>query len=101
MDTRTQIELLIGVVGAAFAAFFVMDARHAHDEEVHAMVGRLTEEVIMREAAVKSEYAAQAKKYYRDLEDEGVELRDADKLRIEMLDRQQQRAHDILMGREE
>jgi hypothetical protein len=99
---RTTLEIagaLVALIGAAFAAFFILDERHAHDVEVHQIKDDLTAEMVRRDWMNKSEYAARAKKYYRDLQEEGVELHEADRLRIEMLDRDQQRAHDVVMSK--
>jgi hypothetical protein len=91
------LAVVSSAIGGAFAIFLFLDSRHAHDDEVHRVIADMTSEVVRRDRMSESTRLAQVVKWYTDRLNAGEELSQADKDRLDLAQREQQRIHAILV----
>ena len=96
MTTPTiPLKELGGIIAAAFAVFFFLDARHAHLEDAAMVDATAYHRGLMSE----STRYAQIVKYYSDLKDIRP-LNEAEAKRLDLVQREQDRIHKILTAHE-
>ena len=83
---------LAAAISLAFAVFFFMDNRHAHIEDVSHTDVELRERILMSESTRYAEIA----KFYSDKQLDGEVLTDAERARLELVQKQQVRISETL-----
>jgi hypothetical protein len=91
-QTLSFIKELVAVVAVAFAVFFFMDDRHAHNEDVDLSSIELHRRILMSESTRYAEVA----KYYADKLKAGEPLTPAELARFELVEKQQQRIREMM-----
>jgi len=90
---REWIKWVAWLVGISFAAFFFLDARHAHPPDVVQSEARLNRTILMKESARYAEVA----KFYTDKLQGGEALTEAEANRLDLVQREQKRIHEMLV----
>ncbi len=81
----TEIVAITGLVAAVFGAFLFLDDRHAHEHEL----AEAKEQEYRRMLMSQSTRYAEIEKYYVDEMRQGNPLSEAQKARLELVQRQQ------------
>ena len=89
---------LIVILSSAFGTFFVLDDRHAQKEELTRAEAEMTSELVQRVMMSESTRYAEIAVYYTDKMRDGEILTPAEESRLELVQGQQQRINETLMG---
>jgi len=92
--TVRLIQIVVAAIGLCFAVFFFMDERHTHKEELVRAAAELNQRQLMSDSARYAEINV----YYTDKLKNGEVLSKADTSRLELVQTQQQRIRDIMIG---
>ena len=87
---------MLGILAVCFGAFFTLDGRHAHQHDVSEDQLHQDTELLNRILMSESTRYAEIEKFYTDVMLEGGTLTQAQKDRLDLVQRQQKRIHDIL-----
>ena len=92
-QTLSFLKELIAVIAIAFAAFFFLDNRHAHNEDVDYSAIEMQRRILMSESTRYAEVA----KYYSDKLKAGDSLTPAELARFELVEKQQERIREMFV----
>jgi len=94
--TPALIKMTAGAIATVFMVFLFMDSRHSHPDDLECSSADTNQRILMSD----STRYAEINKYYTDKLKGGETLSKAETSRLELVQRQQQRINEILVGKE-